>query len=355
MKLLIDGTLPDVENIFDNPPFEIQIWHNKNELNHLIKNSDILVCRATLQVNQELLETSQVKYVATATSGIDHLDTRYLKLKNIQYFDAKGANANAVADYVISTLAYLRINAILKGKMVGIIGFGEVGSRVYRRLGVIGYECRVFDPFKPIISADYVGSVEQLKSCDLILIHANFHENQPHPSKNLINQPFLNQLKKGTVIVNASRGGIVNETDMLSQIPNLVYCTDVYENEPYISKQIIQSSTICTPHIAGHSIEAKKRALQVIKTKILKAIGFKNSSDSLKFNTIGQLSLGSSWEKGVLSLYDPSIETQSMKKLLPNQNEFARLRSQHSNRHEFCTYDDSMLTNVEKIILGIKC
>ena len=355
MKLLIDGTLPDIDTIFKCSPFEVQIWHNQNELNRFIKNSDVLVCRATLQINQKLLETSQVKYVATATSGIDHLDINYLKSRNIQWFDAKGANANAVADYIISTLAYLRIHAILNGNLVGIIGFGEVGSRVYHRLKAIGYECRVFDPFKPKSSDAFVDSIEPLKSCDLILVHANYHDKQPHPSKDLINQTFLNQLKQGTVIVNASRGGIVNESDLLLKIPNLVYCTDVYENEPNISKQIIESSTICTPHIAGHTIEAKRRALHVIKTKILRTAGFKYSSNSLKFDTVKRLFFGNSWEKKVLSLYDPSIETNTMKKLLPNQDEFTLLRSQHSNRHEFCTYDDSMLTNIEKTILGIKC
>tara|TARA_Y100000588_G_C14261918_1_gene928013 strand:+ start:436 stop:1503 length:1068 start_codon:yes stop_codon:yes gene_type:complete len=353
MNILVDATLPDIRENFKIPFFKVQTWQTIDELKAKIVQCEGLVCRATLKVDEALLKKTPIQYIATATSGIDHIDTDYLQSRNIRWFDAKGANASSVADYVISTLAYLRLNKLIKGQSVGIIGFGEVGTRVYNRIKSLGYKCYIYDPLTQNKTKDLVEKITELARCDLITIHASYHDREQCPSKNLIDHQFLKHMSSGSIIINAARGGIVNEKDLLHHIPRLKYCTDVFLNEPNINPEVIALSTISTPHIAGHSIEAKKRAMLVIKNKILTHIGCKKNTESLKLDIKRTIPMNDCWEKTVLSFYNPLIETQVMKSKRFDSSQYKDLRKNHNKRHEFNVYSDIRLTPVEKILLGM--
>src|SRR6185437_9999384 len=117
-----------------------------------------------------------IRYVATASSGSDHLDLDYLQSRHIQAFDARGSNADAVGDYVISCLAYLHKLKINTGKLAGIIGMGFVGTNVYKRLKSLGYDIITYDPPKAKIDPQYISDkLEDLYSCDILFIHAKLH------------------------------------------------------------------------------------------------------------------------------------------------------------------------------------
>ncbi|KTC66100.1 erythronate-4-phosphate dehydrogenase (plasmid) [Legionella adelaidensis] len=352
MKILADNSLP-LLHIF-TLHFEVVTYKDENELKSLLKNDfDILLCRSTLKVNEALLFNTTIQCVATASSGIDHIDCNYLQKKNINLFHAHGCNAIAVADYVIATVASLTKNNLLSGKKAGIVGLGAVGTQVEKRLARAGFTIECFDPLKAKATrTKKFCDMEALYSCDLLCIHANLHETWPFPSKNLINADFIRHLKEKVVIINASRGGVVVEKDLLNQSSkSLIYCTDVYSNEPSINEEIIDFAYICTPHIAGHSIEAKKNAVLKLSEQIHACYSF-TSPFFPNTTEITFLPIKKSWQEFILSIYNPVDETNRIKQAKNKKNCFMDLRNQHTTRHDFLYYNAQGLNQSIKSLLG---
>lgn len=336
VKILADATLPGLPDLF-KPPFILTRYHNPDQLHDLLTNHDVLLCRSTLRVDAKLLANSSIQCVATASSGTDHIDSAYLKQRQIRLFDAKGSNARSVADYVVASLAALLQEGTLMGKLAGVIGVGEVGSRVVTRLRAIGFDVICFDPVKAQQDNHHVyGTLTDLFACDLICIHANLHESAPFPSKDLLDAAFLAQLKPYVTLINASRGEIVNEEALLAATKPITYCTDVYCNEPSIDPRIVAFSTLCTPHIAGHSIEAKQMAVVQISQQLHQHYGLTMPSVCLPLsNDLPVSSLEKKWPERVLDLYDPRLETNALKAAIDKQSAFLVQRKAHQYRHDF--------------------
>lgn len=263
-NIIADATLPDLKIAFPHP-FKITYYQNTAELLHALPKNNILLCRSTLIVNETLLKNFHLDFVLTASSGRDHLDEIYLHKRNTNILDAKGANASAVVDYVAACLNVLKSQYAFAAMDIGIIGYGKVGTRLFDHLQTAGYKnIFTYDPFK---NSPNSATLPTVLNCDLVCIHPNLHKSQPFPSWHLINKTLLKHRDKNQVIINAARGNIINEEDLL-QYYNGIYCTDVYANEPNINPDIIKYATICTPHIAGHTIEAKSDTTRLLSMKL---------------------------------------------------------------------------------------
>jgi len=336
MKIIADSTLPHLDLLFAES-FDLTRYQDEKTLKYHLSDHDILLCRSTLQVNAQLLKNSSIQCVATASSGVDHVDSNYLSKQHISLLNAKGCNARAVTNYIASTLSWLLIQHKLKGNKAGIIGLGEVGTRVSEQLKQFNFTTLHYDPLKAVRDTQFkTCCFEELLTCDLICIHANLHDDTLFPSRHLINAQFLKALKPHTVIINAARGGIVNEQDLLRTSQQLIYCTDVYEHEPIINPQIVDFSTLCTPHIAGHSIEAKSNAM------ITLANALHQKYNTMPTNTLeliqpAKIPLKSheSQEAYYVRLYNPVIESNAFKKAINKQEAFLTLRKAHQFRHDF--------------------
>ncbi|KTD57946.1 4-phosphoerythronate dehydrogenase [Legionella shakespearei] len=341
MNILADASLPGLDAAFP-APFHLSLYHSAEEISSKLAGQDVLLCRSTLKVDSSLLKGHQLKFVATASSGTDHLDEAFLKSEGIEMIDAKGCNAPSVGDYVLATLAYLDQQQLIKGKTAGIVGMGRVGTEVYDRLAALNLDIHVYDP--PRAERD-----RQFKSCalsdlfqvDILCIHAELHQTQPYPSFNLFHFDVLSQLKPECIIINAARGGIVNEEDLLRLPQSLIYCTDVYSNEPEINAAIINRATLCTPHIAGHSLEAKYNAVSLVSARLhriarLPYPQFARPNPPEK----AVIEPNKPWQEIILSLYNPIDETLSLKEASDKTAGFLSLRKQHQNRHDFTHYFD---------------
>ncbi len=336
MKILADVDLPYLSQLFPKP-FEVTTYDSYQSLLSMLPFHNILICRSTLRVNETLLAQSNIQCVATASSGTDHIDQHYLNSKQIHLFDAKGCNAQAVADYVTATLAWLEKHNKITGNCAGIIGIGAVGSQVLKRLYLAGYIVQSYDPYKtPIDNQHQVNSLQALTHCDVLCIHANLHQQLPYPSLNLINAEFLSRLKPDATIINASRGGIINENDLLQLKQPITYCTDVFLHEPDINPNIVDLATLCTPHIAGHSIEAKQNAMIQLSVQLHAyfnlnpPIQLTQQTESLNYFHRVQ-----PWQDLILGLYNPYDDTQIIKNALDKKNAFITQRKAHTQRHDF--------------------
>lgn len=322
MNILADAQLPGLARCFP-PPFRLTYYANLTELHERLPDHTILLCRSTLKINAQLGLPSSIQCVATASSGIDHVDTDFIKKRQITLFDAKGANAQAVTDYVMACLKQVQHH--LKGMRAGIVGAGCVGSRVGQRLQQAGFDVVYVDPLKAMLDTSFCsGTLDDLRACDVVCIHANLHHTPPFPSVNLINQSVLSTLKPDVVLINAARGGLVDEQALLNTPESLLYCTDVYQNEPHLNAALIQRATLCTPHIAGHSIEAKQRAVIQLSQQLHQhyqvPMPHYPSLTPPMTNTETD--------------YDPSLETQQLKNALDLPQAFLDLRRAHVHRHE---------------------
>lgn len=355
MRVLIDASLPSIHGYLSEY-FDLIIYDNYADLVAKIADVDILVCRSTLKVNEDLLKNSRIKCVATASSGSDHIDKQYLQSKQIKFIDAKGTNAQAVCDYVLATLVWLHKQGYYSRNKVGIVGVGFVGSKLWKMLNFLGFEVIGYDPLQALHDFYYKScKIEDLYSVDIICIHADLHANSPYPSLDLFNATLLKKLKPGAIIINAARGGIVNEVDLL-QIDNIVYCTDVFLSEPNINKHIISYAKLCTPHIAGHTIEAKNNAVRKIALELVtmfdkfllkktinpELLRIENNNpafiyqeefgDNINFENL-------EFQNTILSRYNPFFETKVMKLADDKCKAFIDLRKKHNFRHDFLKKD----------------
>ncbi|MDI9817684.1 MULTISPECIES: 4-phosphoerythronate dehydrogenase [unclassified Legionella] len=356
MKILADATLPGLLEAFPSP-FHLTLYNNVDELAALLPNQDILLCRSTLKVNRDLLNDSSLTFVATASSGTDHIDKNYLNTRGIRLIDAKGSNAAAVADYVIASLAFLQKYHQFHGTRAAIIGVGEIGTEVGKRLQATNMAVIGYDPPKSLRDEKFSSSsLEEVATCDLICIHADLHSTPPYPSVNLINDALLKQLHPGCAIINASRGGLVDETALFNQKPDLFYCTDVFSREPYINREIVNMATLCTPHIAGHSIEAKYAAVTMISAELHRSYQLPPPLFAVPEVQVPVIKMQKQWQDDVLSFYNPVHETQVLKNSDDLKSTFLRLRKAHQSRHNFSVYANHLNSSSSQLLqlLGIK-
>ncbi len=339
IKLLADGSLPHLDTCF-GAQFQITYYSSPDELQQRLVNHDILLCRSTLRVDGTLLTGSRIRCVATASSGTDHIDAVYLKQHDITLLDAKGANARAVTDYVIACMAYLQHHKILRGLRAGVVGVGAVGSSVTTRLRAIGFDVVSYDPLRAMYDTDFeTCDVQALFDCDVICLHPNLHKDEPYASYHLLDAIFLSHLKPHTVIINASRGHVVDEVALLTHGKQVVYCTDVYAAEPDIHPGIVAYATLCTPHIAGHSIEARRNALVLLSQKIHTVCGLPWLEPQEHSNKVGlEGARFSCWQDAVLSVYDPMQDTSALKHAVDLSKQFIERRRAH-HRHDFRDYE----------------
>lgn len=342
MKILADETLVSLKHYFPKP-FELTLYKSALDAKKHLLGHDILLCRSTLKVNREFLTHNSLTCVATASSGIDHIDTQYLKEHNITLFDGKGGNAHAVADYIVSVLAYLSTHQKLSGMNAGVIGIGEVGQRIVPRLQALGFNVRGSDPYQQNLKNNLQNcSIAELCDVDLLLVHANFHKTPPFPSANLIDKAILEQLKPNTIIINAARGGIINEEALISMKPNITYCTDVYSHEPNINPALVEYAYLTTPHIAGLTIDAKENIMKILSASIHFHAGLPPPELPMLNHNPPKLRC-KNWQQYALCIYNPEIESSALKKACDKSRTFLELRHAHHYRHDSIYYDMSQL------------
>jgi erythronate-4-phosphate dehydrogenase len=351
MKILADETLISLRHFFPKP-FELTLYKSALDAKTKLLGHDILLCRSTLKVNREFLTHNNLTCVATASSGIDHIDIQVLKEHNITLFDGRGGNAHAVADYVVSVLAYLSTHKKLSGMNAGVIGIGEVGQKVVPRLQALGFNVRGSDPYQKNLKNDLQNcSIAELCDVDLLLVHANFHKTPPFPSANLIDKAILEQLKPSTIIINAARGGIINEEALITMKPNITYCTDVYSHEPSINAALVEYAYLTTPHIAGLTIEAKDNIMRILSASIHLHAGLTAPEPSILNHNPPKLR-GETWQQSALCIYNPEIESSTLKKACDKSRTFLELRSAHHYRHDSTYYDMSQLSAKVRAVFG---
>lgn len=273
MKIVADKAIPCIREQFTGLG-ELMLLDGREIAPAHLADADALVVRTVTRVDSKLLQGSRVSFVASATSGHDHVDTDYLAERGIGFAHAPGCNARAVAEYVLSALCVLAGERGLKlGDLsAGIIGCGNVGKAVMEYLGVAGIRCLGNDP--PLGSLGAAGryhALGEIQGCDIVSLHVPLTDGGDWPTRRLVDAAFLARLKPGVIFINASRGGVVDEAALArftESMPAAAIVLDVWENEPDIDTALAARVDIATPHIAGYSLDARIRCTHAVYKQV---------------------------------------------------------------------------------------
>ncbi len=260
--LIIDDAVPYAKEIYSHLGKVITLPGREID-RKAVMHADALIVRSRTQVNANLLQGTSIKFVGSTVVGLDHIDQDYLKKKQIHFYSAQGCNANSVAEYIITALFNLaeEFGFELSDKTLGIIGVGNVGGRLYNKAELLGIDCLLNDPPKlqqqPELAEKYpYVPLEQCLQADIITVHTPLTDRGEFPTVDLISAKHLQRIRPEQIIINAARGGIINE-DQWIKTPTQANIIDCWENEPNINEALYNSAWIATPHIAGHSLDAK--------------------------------------------------------------------------------------------------
>ncbi len=249
---------------------DVQLVDGRSIDQQVMKNADILLVRSVTRVNESLLKNSKIKFVGSATSGVDHIDRDYLQKSNIHFSRALGSNARSVAEYVLSSLFVTaeQYDFSLKEKTVGIIGCGQVGSRVKHFMQTLGVKCLLNDPLLAEHASEHCYiELEEVLQADIITLHVPLTSGCKFPTNKLVNKEFLHRLKPDVILVNTSRGEVIDEAELLAfkqENSSATLILDVWCNEPEIDINLLQQTFIATPHIAGYSYDGKLKATEML-------------------------------------------------------------------------------------------
>jgi len=354
MHIIVDENIVLAEEAFSSFG-NARLVNGRSLTNDAIRDAEILIVRSITKVNEELLKKSNVKFVGTATIGTDHIDLEYLKSRDIRFADAKGCNADSVAEYVFAALLKVASekNISLNGKSIGVIGVGNIGSRIVRLAESLGLIVLKNDP--PLerkgIGRNYVGIDDALQA-DIITFHVPMSYEGIDKTFHLLNENNLKKIKRGTVIINTSRGAVIDNIALLSEsvIKEFNLILDVWENEPSINSDLLAKTKIATPHIAGYSFEGKVNGTKMIYNSLCKFLNV-NSTWKPKLPQIErkdlQLSDGKSSEEKLFKLFssiydiendDARLREISKHKLIEQGGYFDLLRKSYPVRREFSNF-----------------
>ncbi|MBA7522811.1 Erythronate-4-phosphate dehydrogenase [subsurface metagenome] len=262
IKIVADANIPFVKECFSSIG-EVTVVGGREITPGVVADADALLVRSITPVGEKLLAGSKVRFVATATIGFDHVDIDFLGRNNIGFVSAPGSNANSAAEYVIAGLLEIgqRYALDLEDKSIGIIGVGNVGSRVAKKCAAMGMAVYLNDPplQRQTGDAKYL-PLEKLFDCDFITFHTPLTFEGADKTYHLADEKFFKSLKQRCVFVNASRGGVVDSSALKSDIRSgrlRAVVLDVWENEPDIDIELLKMVDLGTPHIAGYSLDGK--------------------------------------------------------------------------------------------------
>ena len=267
MRIIIDRNIRGAEATFGQHG-ELVPMDGRDIRKHHLGGADLLVIRTATQANAELLEGTSIGFVGTTSIGTDHLDIPWLEQQGIGWSNAPGCNADSAAQYTLAMmrLACERLGRKLEEQRVGIIGRGNVGSRLQKLLQVLGIDNVANDP--PLADEGEKGLVSQAEAlaCDIVTLHVPLTRDGPYPTLRMVGARQLAQMPNGALLVNAARGDVVDGPALLDAVRSsrTHAALDVWPGEPLLSPELLERSVVATPHVAGYSDDGKRNGTWIV-------------------------------------------------------------------------------------------
>ncbi len=372
MKIVVDNKIPYIKGALE--PFAEVIYLPGNQTTpNIVKDADAIITRTRTICNQELLQGSKVKFIATATIGFDHIDTDYCKEAGIEWTNAPGCNSESVNQYISSALFSwsMRKRKDLAGLTIGIVGVGNVGSKVAKTCEILGMKVLLNDPPRERMegSGNFVSLKTIQEQADIITLHVPLNMEGNDMTFHLANEAFLQSLNKKPLLINSCRGEVGDSEAIYNALEAgdiSGFIADCWENEPEIDLELLNQTEYGTPHIAGYSKDGKangtKMSIQAISKFFNLGINdWQPVGVELPENTTIEIDGDQRREysilaEAVLSTYDIENDDETLK---DSPHMFEQLRGDYPVRREFESYtlktkniEESTLTKLKQ--LGFK-
>lgn len=263
MKVVCDSHIPFLKGALE-PYCDVVYAQGQDIGPDLVRDADALVVRTRTRCDSNLLAGSKVRFIATATIGYDHIDTKWCEANGIRWSNAPGCNSWSVQQYIGSLLVTLSRHMLFsfKDKTIGIVGVGNVGGKVARLAALLGFRVLLCDPPRARREATnaFVTLDEIINQCDIISLHVPLIRDGEDATYHLFDRNRLSSLSRNQILINTSRGEVVDNAALKEVLNKKAICTaalDVWENEPLIDRELMNLLFIGTPHIAGYSVDGK--------------------------------------------------------------------------------------------------
>lgn len=270
MKIVADDKIPFLKGALD--PFADIVYMPGKEINRdIIMDADALLVRTRTRCNETLLQGTKVRFIGTSTIGYDHIDTRYCESNNIAWTNAPGCNSSSVRQYIAAAL--LAISADndfeLRNKTLGIIGVGNVGSKVAMAAKILGMKVLLNDPPRARAEGEreFTNLETVLSKSDIITVHVPLTMTGPDKTFHLFDDNAFKMMKRGSWFINSSRGEVVETASLKKVLRSSIIMgavLDVWENEPDIDRELLSEVFLATPHIAGYSTDGKANGTAMV-------------------------------------------------------------------------------------------
>lgn len=280
MKIYADENMPYVKDFFAELG-EVTLVNGRTLTADQIVDVDVLLVRSVTKVNEQLLSKSpKLKFVGTATIGTDHIDQSYLQQRGIGFSSAPGCNAQSVVEYVLSSIFVLaeKYQWNLQQKTVGVVGVGNIGRVLVNALEALSIKVLCCDPQRAATEDGFphIPLNELLPQLDIVSFHVPLVKTGPYTTVDLLNSQTLKLLKTDCAVINACRGEVTNNDDLLAEAQSghkRPLVLDVWANEPEPDLSLIPYTDIASAHIAGHSIEGKARGTEMLYQAFCQQLG----------------------------------------------------------------------------------
>ncbi len=320
MKIIIDDKIPYIREAVGKLGAEAVYLPGKAFTPEVVRDADALIVRTRTYCNRSLLEGSRVKFIATATIGFDHIDTDYCREAGITWTNAPGCNSGSVAQYIQSCLLLLEATRgkALDQLCIGIVGVGHVGSKVETIARKLGMRVLLNDlPRAKQEGQEKFVSLEQVATeCDVITFHVPLYREGEYKTFHLADREFFGLLRRKPVLINTSRGEVVDTQAILEALESGVLSEaiiDVWEQEPDIDLDLLQKAMIATPHIAGYSADGKANATRMSLEALCRFFhldaDFKITPPAPEASAVR----AANRKEALLKMYDPRTDSQLLK------------------------------------------
>jgi erythronate-4-phosphate dehydrogenase len=279
MKIVADSKIPFLRGVFE-PQATVVYLPGVDIRSADLADADCLLVRTRTRCTRDLLQGTSVRFIGTATIGFDHIDTEWCHHNGITWTNAPGCNSGSVVQYIVSAILSMadRLNFRPEDKTLGIIGVGHVGKKVGKAAHEMGMKVILNDPPRARAEgpAGFSDLNELLAVADIVTIHVPLNLEGPDRTIDLVGRNFLDQLRPGAILINSSRGEVLDEKACLAWMNEhardagavlrnrLSLILDVWPHEPEINRELLGLAAIATPHIAGYSMNGKYNATRMI-------------------------------------------------------------------------------------------
>ena len=352
MKIVCDNKIPYLKGVLE-PYAEVVYLPGAQTTPDVVRDADALVTRTRTICNEALLKGSAVKVIATATIGYDHIDTKWCEQNGIAWENAPGCNSWSVKQYIASVLCVLaqKHGFSLEGTTLGVVGVGNVGSKVAEVASLLGMKVLLNDPPRARKEGPeaFVSLDEIMHECDIITVHVPLQKEGEDATWHLFDEARLAALEPRQILINSSRGSVVDNRalkDVLKAGGIKGAVLDVWEGEPTLDEELVNLLDISTMHIAGYSADGKANGTSMSVQTLARHLGLPLTTwraegipapvQPLEFSLDASgKSLQQVLSEAILYTYDVRDDSNLLRE---NLSDFERLRGDYRIRREFTAF-----------------